>query len=420
MMDLDMALREDEPPKPTNESTEAMRAYYAKWERSNRLSLISIKRSIVEHLLREIPESNNVKEFLVVVGNRYQTSDNAETGYFMDELMNMRYNDMKRKKVEKTRKPNFHNHKKMKNFKKSGNLKCYHCNKKGHKRVDCFKFKNWLEKKKKEHGMLSAYVCFESNLVNVPLDSWWLDSGATVHVATSLQRIRNLRKPSEKESKLKVGSDIGIDVEHIGIVVLKLDYGFQLVLDNVFCVPSFRRNLIFLSVLDKAGYSFTFANKRVEVIYDSKVIGNCVLSNGLYRLSLLSTCSYNVENSVAKRPLTKERSSLLWHKRLRHISKERVECLISSRILSHLDSDDLEICVDCVKGKLTKTKKNGAIRNQNLLEIVHTNISGPYSTTLCGNKYFITFIDDFSRYGYVYLIKEKMMLLKCSKSSESS
>ena len=83
-----------------------------------------------------------------------------------------------------------------------------------------------LEKEKKEQGMLSAYVCFESNLVNVPLDSWWLDSGATVHVATSLQGIRNLRKPSEKESKLKVGSDIRIDVEHIRIAVLELDYGF--------------------------------------------------------------------------------------------------------------------------------------------------------------------------------------------------
>ena len=71
MMDLDMALREDEPPKPTNESTKAMRTHYAKWERLNHLSLISIKRSIAEHLLGGIPESNNAKEFLVAVGNRY-------------------------------------------------------------------------------------------------------------------------------------------------------------------------------------------------------------------------------------------------------------------------------------------------------------------------------------------------------------
>ena len=75
-----MALREDEPPKPTNESTKAMRTHYAKWERSNHLSLISIKRSIAEHLLRGIPESNNAKEFLVAVGNRYQISDNAKLG----------------------------------------------------------------------------------------------------------------------------------------------------------------------------------------------------------------------------------------------------------------------------------------------------------------------------------------------------
>ena len=151
------------------------------------------------------------------------------------------------------------------------------------------------------------------------------------------------------------------------------------------------------------------------MIYDSKVIGNCVLSDGLYRLSLLSTCSYNVENSVAKRPLTNERSSLLWYKRLGHISKERLKLLISYGILPRLDSDDFEICVDYVIGKLTKTKKNSATHSQNLLKIVHTNISGPYSTTLCGNKYFITFIDDFSRYDYVYLIKEKADALEMFK-----
>ena len=68
-----------------------------------------------------------------------------------------------------------------------------------------------------------------------------------------------------------------------------------------------------------------------------------------------------------------------------------------------------------MKGKLTKTKKKGATRSQNLLGIVHTDISGPYSTTLCDNKYFITFIDDFSRYGYVYLIKEKTDALEMFK-----
>ena len=49
------------------------------------------------------------------------------------------------------------------------------------------------------------------------------------------------------------------------------------------------------------------------------------------------------------------------------------------------------------------------------MEIVHTDISGRYSSTLCGNKYSITFIDDFSRYGYVFFIEEKLDALEVFK-----
>ena len=64
---------------------------------------------------------------------------------------------------------------------------------------------------------------------------------------------------------------------------------------------------------------------------------------------------------------------------------------------------------------MTKTKKNDATHCQNLWEIVHTDISGPYSSTLCGNKYFISFNDDYSRYGYVFFIKEKLDALEIFK-----
>ena len=67
--------------------------------------------------------------------------------------------------------------------------------------------------------------------------------------------------------------------------------------------------------------------------------------------------------------------------------------------------------MDCIRGKLSKTKNKGVSRSGVLLEIVHTNISGLYSTTICGSRFFLTFIDDFSRYGYLYLIKEKSDVL---------
>jgi len=47
--------------------------------------------------------------------------------------------------------------------------KCKFCNIFGHKKADCFKFKNWLEKKR---GKPLALVCFESNLVDVSSNTW--------------------------------------------------------------------------------------------------------------------------------------------------------------------------------------------------------------------------------------------------------
>ena len=77
-------------------------------------------------------------------------------------------------------------------------------------------------------------------------------------------------------------------------------------------------------------------------------------------------------------------------------------------ILENLDFTDFEICVDCIKGKQTKNTKKGATRSNELLEMIHTDICKPLNIPcLSDEKYFITFIDNFSRYGYVYLIHEK-------------
>ena len=69
--------------------------------------------------------------------------------------------------------------------------------------------------------------------------------------------------------------------------------------------------------------------------------------------------------------------------------------------------------MDCIKGKLTETRKQqGATRSSDLLELIHTDISGPYSHSFCGKSFFVTFIDDFSRYAYVYLISHKSEALE--------
>lgn len=70
-------------------------------------------------------------------------------------------------------------------------------------------------------------------------------------------------------------------------------------------------------------------------------------------------------------------------------------------------------CVECCKGKMTKFSNKKATRSQNLLELIHTDICGPFKhKTICGNVYFITFIDDFSRYCYIYMLSEKSQALQ--------
>jgi len=98
----------------------------------------------------------------------------------------------------------------------------------------------------------------------------------------------------------------------------------------------------------------------------------------------------------------------LWHKCLGHISRERIERLIKNEIIPDLDFIDLNICVDFIKGKQTKHTKKAATRSTQLLEIVGTDICEPFDVnSFRKERYFITFIDDYSRYTYVYLLHEK-------------
>ncbi|CAL9086319.1 unnamed protein product, partial [Musa textilis] len=61
-------------------------------------------------------------------------------------------------------------------------VKCFFCGKKGHMKKDCIKRKTWFEKK----GINTTFVCFESNITEVPSNTWWIDSGASTHVTNNM------------------------------------------------------------------------------------------------------------------------------------------------------------------------------------------------------------------------------------------
>ena len=90
---------------------------------------------------------------------------------------------------------------------------------------------------------------------------------------------------------------------------------------------------------------------------------------------------------------------------------------MSEGVINSLDFTDFKICVECVKGKRTNIRKLGSNRSSDVLEVIHTDICGPFPTASWnGQQYFITFIDDYSRFGYLYLIHEKSQAMDVFKA----
>ncbi|KAF7130380.1 hypothetical protein RHSIM_Rhsim10G0199300 [Rhododendron simsii] len=91
-MDLDLAIREDEPPKPTNESSIAVRVAYDRWERSNRLSLMLIKTHISSSIRNSIPSCDKVKDYMKAIEEQFVSSDKALANTLMNRLSGMKHN----------------------------------------------------------------------------------------------------------------------------------------------------------------------------------------------------------------------------------------------------------------------------------------------------------------------------------------
>ncbi|KAL0315387.1 UNVERIFIED_CONTAM: Copia protein [Sesamum radiatum] len=103
------------------------------------------------------------------------------------------------------------------------------------------------------------------------------------------------------------------------------------------------------------------------------------------------------------------KAEAIWHARLGHISQDRMKRLVDSKSLEIDNLDNLPACESCLKGKMTKKPFVGQSKLANgLLDLIHTDVCGPLNTQARGGfSYFITFTDDHSRYGYVYLMRYK-------------
>ena len=136
--------------------------------------------------------------------------------------------------------------------------------------------------------------------------------------------------------------------------------------------------------------------------------GHTPNGDGLLNLDHSDTHIHNVDAKRCK--VNNDSETYLWYCRLGHIGVKRMKKLHTDGILESLDYESLGACEPCLMGKMTKTPFSGTMeRATDSLEIIHTDVCGPMSVEARGRyRYFLTFTDDLSRYGYIYLMKHKV------------
>lgn len=294
--------------------------------------------------------------------------------------------------------------------------KCFHCKQPGHWKAQC---PTWLAKKKQ--GISFFYMLIvETCLAVLTTLQWCVDSGATNHVCNSLQGFQVTRQLSEGDVSIFLGDGTEVAVLAIGNVSLNFENKRTLVLKDVLYVPSIRRNLISVSSLSKNGYSVCFnefyddsvvIKFRKQMICSGSMIDDLFILKVSPELQIPNSEINNFDVIVSlkrKRPIDFSHT-YLWHLRLGHINLDRISRLVKDGPLSSLKVEALPTCESCLEGKMTKRpfpiKGN---RTSDVLELIHSDLCGPMSVQARGGfEYFVTFTDDYSRYGYIYLLRRK-------------
>ncbi|GJV08347.1 retrotransposon protein, putative, ty1-copia subclass [Tanacetum coccineum] len=220
--------------------------------------------------------------------------------------------------------------------------------------------------------------------------------------------LKKSRKLKHGELNLVIGNRKITPVTKIGKYELMLKSGVRINLNNCCYSSEMTRNIISFHALFKDGYQFSFDNENGDILVYSNgcFVFKASPCKGIYETVECIDNGNVILNVGSSNELDK---SKLWHSRLGHINKKRIAQLQKDGVLESFDFKSDDVCESCLLGKMTKSPFTRTCeRGEGLLDLVHTDVCGPFrSATKDGKRYYVTFTDDFSRYGYVYLIKHK-------------
>lgn len=233
-------------------------------------------------------------------------------------------------------------------------------------------------------------------------DFWIVDSGATDHMTNNASSLHDLHMFSNPAN---VSVANGNNAPILGKGKIKL-------LSNskescVLYVPSFPFKLLSVGRLTHLLNCLAIFSPYNVIFQDQvtkKKIGEGFYQNGLYYISTSSSFSKSLV--AASNNVSLQR---LWHRRLAHPSSHVLSIMFPSLCKT---SYECETCHMSKSSRLSFPVSKS--RATFPFEIVHSDVWGPASLeSFDGYRFYVTFIDDFSRTSFVYLLKFKHEVFKC-------
>lgn len=309
--------------------------------------------------------------------------------------------------------------------------RCYACSKYGHIKRDC---PSKAAKKKLDKGKGSAKAHAtrdgDSDSDNVGLTvrhalsacdvqtyHWVLDSGATSHMCNDRALFTDMVTMKQPHNVM-LGDDHHVEAVGRGTVMLDIECSpgrtKKCTLTDVLYVPGLTFNLISVSKSsDKIGRA-VFTSEGCEFLdAGGKVAATGRRVGDLYYLN----CRENQQSARVTQGSDSPQAEL-WHRRFGHLGTQSMQKLVDSDMVTGLNckiTKQVGVCEPCAEGRQHRTKfpDGDAKRSDTVLGLVHSDVCGKMSTrSLGGCEYFLTFIDDKTRYTWVYVLTHKDEVFK--------
>ncbi|CAH2109079.1 unnamed protein product [Euphydryas editha] len=289
-------------------------------------------------------------------------------------------------------------------IKRKQNVKCYNCKQYGHYRNQCTNkdksFKNTENKSSKTSNAFSAV--FFNRIFDK--SDWYVDSGASSHLTSNKDWMIDMCY-SGFIKEIVVANQNKIPVlccGNVNITTSTEECDYNITVENVLCVPMLSTNLLSVSQLIRQGNKVHFTSKGCEIFnkHDT-LVATASLLNGVYKLNT-TTC---LVAAVAESPG-------VWHRRLGHVNSynmNKMQDAVKGIKFTEIANINKSNCIVCCEGKQNRLPfAHEGNRSTELLEVIHSDICGPMENlSLGGARYFLIFVDDYSRMTYVYFLKGK-------------